>query len=123
MPKPKKRPTESCRELDFYSLVVAGTPGAILKGATVPYTSVNGNMFSYLSKNGVLALRLPDEQREAFLKKYKTTLCTQYGVVQKEYVEVPPELLENTKELQPFFALSLSYATSLKAKPTTRAKR
>jgi hypothetical protein len=106
--------------LDLYERLVATLPGVPRKGATVPYTSVNGHMFSYLSKAGVLSLRLPAEAREAFLTKYKTTLSEQYGVVQKEYVVVPDALLEDTAKLKEHFALSFAYASSLKPKPTKR---
>jgi hypothetical protein len=41
-------------------------------------------MFNYLSKEGKLALTLPTEAREAFLKKYNTKLCEAYGVAQPE---------------------------------------
>jgi len=109
-------------KLALYERLVATLPDVSRKGATVPYTSVNGNMFSYLSKSGTLALRLPPEVRETFLKKYKTKLCTQYGVVQKEYVEVPDALLKKTAELKKFFALSFAYASSLKPKATTKKK-
>ena len=109
-------------KLKLYEKLVATLPGVERKGATVPYTSVNGHMFSYLSKSGTLALRLPDEAREAFLKKFKTTLCKQYGVIQKEYVEVPDALLEKTSELKKHFAQSFAYVSSLKPKPTTRKK-
>jgi hypothetical protein len=108
--------------LELYEKLIATLPGVSRKGATVPYTSVNGHMFSYLSKTGTLALRLPEEARDAFLKTYETTLCQQYGVVQKEYVEVPDALLKRTSELKPFFALSFAYVSSLKPKPTTRKK-
>jgi hypothetical protein len=109
-------------KLALYEKLVAAFPTVERKGATVPYTSVNGNMFSYLSKAGVLALRLPEETREAFLKKYKANLCTQYGIVQKEYVEVPEALLKKTAELKPYFAVSLEYAKSLKSKPAAKKK-
>ena len=91
-----------------------------LKGATVPYTSLNGHMFSYLSKDGKLALRLPEEAREQFLKKYKARLCEAYGRVQPEYVEVPDALLAKTSELRKFFQLSFAYV-SLKPKKTSKA--
>ena len=107
-------------KLELYEKLVATLPGVKRKGATVPYTSVNGHMFSYLSKTGTLALRLPSETRDAFLKKYKTTLCKQYGVVQKEYVEVPDALLKKTSDLKAFFAQSFDYVSSLKPKPTSR---
>ena len=109
-------------KLALYEKLVATLPTVERKGATVPYTSVNGNMFSYLSKAGVLALRLPEDKREAFLKKYKAKLCTQYGIVQKEYVEVPDALLKKTAELKPYFAASLAYAQGLKAKPPAKKK-
>jgi TfoX/Sxy family transcriptional regulator of competence genes len=67
-----------------------------------------------------LALRLPADEREKFLKKYKTTLFEAYGAVMKEYVTVPDSLLKNTKELQTYFALSYQYVGSLKPKPTKK---
>jgi hypothetical protein len=109
-------------KLLLYERLVAANPLAELKGATVPYTSVNGNMFSYLSKEGKLELRLPEEMREAFLTKYKAKLCEAYGIVQKEYVEVPDALLAKTSELKKFFDASYEYVSSLKPKPTTKKK-
>lgn len=101
----------------LYQNLVDTCPGAELKGATVPYTSVNGHMYSYLSKDGFLALRLPQQMREDFLAKYNTTLVTAYGIVQKEYVTVPDSLLQSTAELAPYFAASLQYVSGLKPKP------
>ena len=108
--------------LELYEKLVATNPNVERKGATVPYTSVNGHMFSYLSKEGKLALRLPTKEREAFLKKYKAKLCHAYGVVQPEYVEVPDALLSSTRALKKFFDSSYAYASSLKAKPTSMKK-
>jgi hypothetical protein len=107
-------------KLKLYEKLVATNPRARRKGATVPYTSLNGHMFSYLAKSGELALRLPAEPREAFLKRYKTTLCAQYGIVQKEYVMVPDGLLKKTQELKKYFELSYAYVSSLKSKPTKK---
>jgi hypothetical protein len=108
--------------LEAYERVVATAPGEERKGDTMPYTSVNGNMFSVLMKEGRVALRLPEEAREAFLKKYKTQLAVQYGVVMKEYVDVPSALLKNTREMAKHFACSVEYARGLKPKATTRKK-
>ena len=108
--------------LEAYERVVATAPGVERKGDTMPYTSMNGNMFSLLTKEGVLALRLPEAQREAFLKKYKTRLAVQYGTVMKEYVEVPDALLRKTREMAAHFARSVEYARQLKPKATTRKK-
>ena len=100
--------------------LVATQPEVERKGATVPYTSINGNMFSYLNDAGMLALRLPKGAREEFLTQYATTLVVAYGIVQKEYVAVPAEFLENTEVLGPYFALSYEYTKGLKAKPSKK---
>src|SRR5262249_46746012 len=78
--------------------------------------------FSLLTADGTVALRLPEGEREQFLKKYKTVLVEQYGVVMKEYVAVPDALLQRTGELARFFRLSRDYVAGLKPKPTTRKK-
>lgn len=39
-----------------FNKLVATHPEAIRKGDTMPYTSLNGNMYSHLSKDGFLAL-------------------------------------------------------------------
>src|SRR5690242_2274814 len=120
MPKPAAgAPAE---KVALYDKLVATNPKVERKGATVPYTAINGNMFSYLSKEGKLELRLPEGEREAFLKKYKTKLTEAYGKVQPEYVEVPDALLASTKEIKKYFDVSYKYVSSLKAKPTTRKK-
>src|SRR5215469_4914158 len=93
----------------LYADLVATIREAELKGAKTPYTSMNGNMYSYLGENGV-GLRLPADLREEFLEKYQTTLYHTHGIVQKEYVTVPPELLGKTGELAPYFRLSFEYA-------------
>jgi TfoX/Sxy family transcriptional regulator of competence genes len=118
-PKKKNPPPE---KLELYEKLVATIPDVARKGASVPYTSLNGNMFSYLHASGAMALRLPEAERKKFLTKYKTTLFEAYGVVQKEYVTVPDSLLANTKELKRYFELSVEYAKSLKPKPTKKAK-
>jgi hypothetical protein len=110
------------RNLEYYEKLVATNPSVERKGATMPYTSLNGHMFSMLAKDGSLALRLPDEERAAFLTKYKTKLSEQYGTVLKEYVVVPDVLLRKTAELKKYFDISYAYVGSLKPKPTTRPK-
>jgi hypothetical protein len=103
-----------------YEKMVATVPEAERKGATHPYTAINGNMYSYVHPSGRVALRLPEDERNKFLEKYKSTLFEAYGIVQKEYVTVPDALLGRTKELQPYFAKSFAYAKSLKPKPSKK---
>src|SRR5260221_4068200 len=105
-----------------YAELVATIQEAQLKGAKMPYTSMNGNMYSYLGENGV-ALRLPTEAREEFLSTYQTTLYHAYGIIQKEYVTVPPDLLAKTDELGRYFQVSFDYAKTLRPKATKRASK
>jgi hypothetical protein len=119
MAKPKTA-SAAPEKLELYDKLVATNPKVERKGATVPYTSLNGHMFSYLSKDGKLALRLPEPDRQAFLKKYNASLCSAYGVVQPEYVEVPDSLLASTRELKKYFDASYAYVSKLKPKPTKK---
>jgi hypothetical protein len=107
-------------KLDLYEKLVKTNPKVERKGAANPYTSLNGHMFTYLNPSGSLALRLPEDEREKFLKKYKTTLFEAYGAVMKEYVTVPDSLLRDTKTLQRYFQLSYDYIKTLKPKPTKK---
>lgn len=77
-------------------------------------------MFSFLTEDGTLALRLPADAREKFLKKYRTELVKRHGGVMIEYVNVPDKLLKNTAELKPYLAMSYEYAKTLKPKPSKK---
>src|SRR5262245_8607692 len=118
----KSVPRAPAESVALYEALLATNLATKRKGATMPYTSVNGNMFSLLTPDGSLALRLPETERESFLKKYNTSLCEQYGVVMKEYVRIPPSLLRNTRDLARYLDMSYRYACSLKPKPTQRKK-
>ncbi|MFC2144981.1 TfoX/Sxy family protein [Actinomycetota bacterium] len=107
---------EYAANLELYEKVVATLPEVKRKGKTMPYTSHNGHMFSLLTKEGKPILRLPDKDREAFVKKYGTEPVEQYGAVMKEYVEIPQELLQDTDELKNYFDLSYQYIGTLKPK-------
>jgi hypothetical protein len=81
-------------KLELYEKLIATNPNLERKGAVHPYTSLNGHMFTYLDQTGTMGIRLPKEELEAFLKKYKTTLFESYGVVKKDYVTVPGQIVE-----------------------------
>jgi hypothetical protein len=106
--------------VELYDKLVKSISGLERKGKTLPYTSVNGNMFTYISKSGSMAIRLPKEARDQFLKKYKTKLHEAYGILQKEYATVPDALLLRTGELKQYVEVSYAYAKALKPKPSKR---
>jgi TfoX/Sxy family transcriptional regulator of competence genes len=119
MPQKKAEPSDA---VALYDKLIATNPRIERKGDANPYTSLNGNMFTLLHQSR-LAIRLPEDEREKFLKKYNTSLFKAYGTVMKEYVAVPAELLAKTKELQKYLDLSHEYAKTLKPKPTTKTKK
>ena len=107
-------------KLELFDQLIAVRPEIERKGANNAYAAVNGNMFLLMQADGVLAIRLPEDEREEFLKKYKAKLHEAYGAVMKEYVAVPEAALGKTKEMQKYVAASYEYAKGLKAKPTKK---
>jgi len=108
-------------KLELYDRLIRERPHIERKGVGLPYTSVNGHMFSFLSASGILALRLPAEEREAFMARHGTKLFVAHGATLKEYVEVPEKLLANFIELLPYLDQSYEYAQGLKPKPQRKA--
>lgn len=90
--------------------------GVELKGATMPYTSANGNMYSFLNKEGRMGLRLSSEDMKQFIKKYDTINCVENGATMKEYVYVPDHILERINSIKPWFEKSRAYVSTLKKK-------
>ncbi len=107
-------------KLHLYNTLIETHPDIERKGVTMPYTSLNGHMFTILAKSGSLGLRLPKDEREAFLKRYNTTLYESYGAIMKEYVTVPAELLANTEALKSYLDMSYAYVKTLKPKPSKK---
>ena len=110
------------RKLAVYEKLIASNPVIERKGDTIPYTSLNGHMFSLLCKDGSLGFRLSKEDRDEFLSKSPSAILIQYGVVMKEYVKIPEQLLDNFKDVKKYFDLSYAYVKSLKPKPTKKSK-
>ena len=109
--------------LDAYMRMIAGVDGVEARGAAAPYTSLNGNMYSSISKFNEIGLRLGKADREEFLEKYDTRLYHSIpGYVQREYVTIPQSMLGNTRTLRSWFRRSFEYVSSLKPKPTTKKK-
>ena len=107
-------------KLEAYNRLIETHPDIERKGKTSPYTSLNGHMFTHLDKTGSMGLRLPKEEREAFLEKFSTELFVQHGATMKEYVTVPDDLLQDTEELKAYLDISYEYIKTLKPKPTKK---
>lgn len=118
----KSKASAPAHKVDLYDRIVASDPMIQRKGAANPYTSMNGNMFSFLSKDGRISFRLGKEQREELLSRFPDAISVQYGAVMREYIEIPEEMEYNEELLTRLFADSVAYARTLKPKPTTKQK-
>jgi hypothetical protein len=112
----KKESNIPAEKLALYDKLVATNRDVERKGDTVPYTSLNGHMFSYINTDGSVVLRLSKKDQEAFVAKYKTVPVMSYGALKKDWVNVPDELLKKTKELKKYFDKSYEYVGTLKPK-------
>jgi TfoX/Sxy family transcriptional regulator of competence genes len=119
MPARKKSPATNPK-IEQYEKLLASIPGLERKGDANPYTAINGNMFTLLHQSERVAIRLPEDKRQKFLKKYKTKLFEAYGAVMREYVAVPDAMLKDPKDLKKYFAFSYAYAKTLRPKPTKK---
>ena len=111
--------------LRLYRALLDAVPGVAEKSNFgSAYTAVNGNMYSLISKHGVVGLRLPPDERAAFMKRYATDLFRGDPAwpPAKEFVAVPDDLLERTDELAPFLVRSYHHTLTLKPKPKKRAR-
>jgi len=106
--------------LAIYEAVVAAHLGLAPKGKKMPYTALNGNMFSFLDPDGRICVRLAKEDVAAFNAKYGTGPVVQYGAVMKEYVALPQAVIDDSEQRSALFAQSLAFARTLKPKPTKR---
>ena len=86
------------------------------------YTAVNGNMYSMISKHGVVGIRLPADQLATFVATFKTTIfrADPKWPLNKEMAAVPDALLNDTKKLTSYMKASHRYAASLRPKPTKK---
>jgi len=117
---PKKKIEIPLEQLKQYDLVVSMVPGMERKGVTMPYTSMNGNMYTIMRNDGVLGLRLSKEEGIKFLETFDTVMFENYGSKMKDYVTVPDALLMNTEKMVEYLIKSHENAKTLKPKPTKK---
>ncbi len=106
--------------LQRYGDLIATNPTIKRSGASMPYTSVSGHMFSFLDPSGRMSLRLTPDDRTTFMDRYDTVLSEQHGRVMKEYVVVPDVLLRQVGDLSDWLMRSYRWVSGLKPKATTR---
>lgn len=105
--------------LAVFDTMVAGVAGVERKGATMPYVSINGNMYAMINKLGVIGLRLAAKDLATFNSTYGPSPYEGVpGFVSKEYVTIRDAMQADPKTLQVWFRLSHGFASRLPPKPT-----
>jgi hypothetical protein len=107
-------------KLALYQELVAGFEDLAIKGKASAYTALNGNMFSFLSPDGVWAFRLSDADRKAYENTYGPSEVVQYNSVMRGYVEIRDALAEDRGALESWFAKCVANARTLKPKATKK---
>lgn len=122
-PKKTSAPPERVKLYEQLLAAVEGIDAKSNFGSA--YTAVNGNMYSVISKHGVVGIRLPEPDRSAFLADYETTLFRGDPAwpPAREFVAVPDALLPDTETLRPYLELSYRYALTLRPKGKPKADK
>ncbi len=104
-------------QLDLYKQAIATQTAFALKGGVkLPHTSTNGYMFSSLTKDGRLGLRLSKADTEQFVEDFDAIPFKNYGANIKEHVEVPDALLRDSVKLGEWLTRSYEYTNTLPPK-------
>lgn len=102
--------------LAFYDSLVEECKGFKRKGKTVPYTSANGHMFSFINKAGELGFRFSEPRKTELMKSWNSTEFISHGAVMKGYVLIPAHLFEKREELKHYLTESFNYVMLLPSK-------
>ena len=100
----------------YRSAVERSSCGSEVKGAKNPYTSRNGHMFSFLTGEGTMALRLSNELTAEFRSSYESGDVTQYNSTMRGYSSIPADLLADTDTLAAWFDRSWDWIGTLPPK-------
>ncbi len=103
-------------KLEIYDELIAKCPRFERKGKTVPYTSVNGHMFSILNKDGELGFRYSKEVQEKYFQEFGTTNFKSHGAVMRGYVLIPDDMLKDLDKLAEYLNESFDFVMTLEPK-------
>ena len=112
------------KALAIYEGLVADYPDLKVKGKANRYTSMNGNMFSFLNKDdATLCFRYSEADKKAYNETNGTSDVISYGAVMRGYVVITPEIMADRAALQDHFDRCVEHAKTLKPKPTKKPKK
>jgi TfoX/Sxy family transcriptional regulator of competence genes len=115
-------PTDHAKLVSLYDHLISLHPEIVRKGKNNPYTSLNGHMFTMVTKEGQVGFRVSKEERSTFMNEVNDQPVVTYNTVMKEYICIPISILEKPEDALPYLQQSLRYVKSLKPKPTKKKK-
>ena len=86
------------------------------KGKTMPYTSSNGHMFSFINKAGEFGIRFGKERQEELMKELNSDYFHSHNAIMKGYVLIPEIVFNNNKTMIDLLNESYEYVESLPSK-------
>lgn len=107
---------------EIYINLIDSHPEIDLKGKNNLYTSLNGHMFSFIGKEGTIAIRFSEEDKKTYNEKHGTGDVKEYGAIMRGYVALTDEILKDKKEALKHLQQSLDYIKTLKPKRTKKKK-
>ena len=102
--------------VDRYDEIVAQCDKIERKGKTVPYTSANGHMFSFINKESEFGIRFSKEVQENYIEKFNSGLFHSHNSVMKGYVLIPADVFADDKLMIDLLNESYDYVMSLPSK-------
>jgi hypothetical protein len=102
--------------LGFYDALVEQCDGFDRKGKSVPYTSANGHMFSFINKSGGLGFRFSERRKKELIEKWNASEFISHNSVMKGYVLIPTGMYEKPEELKQYLMESFTYVMTLPSK-------
>ena len=102
--------------VNLYDEIVAKSTRFKRKGKTVPYTSANGHMFSFINKDGEFGIRFSKEIQDEYMTTFDTTLFKSHGATMKGYFLITEKMLKDLNLISRLLEESYDFVMSLKPK-------
>lgn len=110
--------------ITLFERVIKTVPGAqVRKMFGYPTAFINGNMFAGLHDNYMIVKLAPDDLK-MLMQSHKTHLFEPMpGRPMKEYVVIPPAIINSEPELVEWLGKSFDYVNSFPAKQPKKKKK
>ena len=103
-------------KVKLYDTIIEAHPVSTRKGKNNPYTSMNGHMYSMVTKEGQVAIRMSKDERIQYMEEVNPNEVVTYNTMMKEYIEISDELLQDQDAVLSLLDQSIEYIKTLKPK-------